>query len=65
MPNQLDLPDDLKHLIEKRDDGQRRERSEPVPDDSDAERRQGGRRTEDAGQGTPEKDESSGGHQVQ
>ena len=53
MPNQLDLPDDLKHLIEKRDDGQRRERSEPVPDDSGAERRQGGRRTEDEGPGDP------------
>jgi hypothetical protein len=57
MPNQLDLPDELKHLIEKRADDDRRERNsaaaaEPaVPTElTSAERRQGGRRAIDGGQ---------------
>jgi hypothetical protein len=61
MPNQLDLPDELKHLIEKRADDDRRERSnaaaaEPaLPADVAAtERRQSGRRAVDGEQVAPE-----------
>jgi hypothetical protein len=65
MPNQLDLPDDLKHLIEKRDDGDRRDRVEPDVADEGAERRRGGRREADQEQGAADAPENPGGHQVQ
>ena len=60
MPNRLNVPDELKHLIEKRADDDRRDRNagaaeEPAaPLEPAAERRQGGRRALDGEEESPE-----------